>query len=222
FAAALAYNMGITLDNIRQGLRTFGTSFFQAPGRMNIFDEHPFKVILDYAHNPAAVKAICELVSRLDVSGRRTIVLAAPGDRRDEDIADIAKLAAPHFDHFICKRDDKSRGRGEDEVPQMLAATLREAGIDDSCIEVVVDEQEAVNHALASAAEGDLVLVLGDNVRRCWKQIIYFDTSSGAAPRGEVPERAVPDISLPEFDLGDEVELIVDERGVRLARELND
>ncbi|MEL6198636.1 MAG: cyanophycin synthetase [Pseudomonadota bacterium] len=222
FAAALAYNMGITLDNIRQGLRTFGTSFFQAPGRMNIFDEHPFKVILDYAHNPAAVKAICELVSRLDVSGRRTIVLAAPGDRRDEDIADIAKLAAPHFDHFICKRDDKSRGRGEDEVPQMLAATLREAGIDDSRIEVVVDEQEAVNHALASAAEGDLVLVLGDNVRRCWKQIIYFDTSSGAAPRGEVPERAVPDISLPEFDLGDEVELIIDERGVRLAREFND
>ena len=104
----------------------------------------------------------------------------------------------------------------------MLAATLRDAGVDDSQIEVVVDEQEAVNHALASAAVGDLVLVLGDDVRRCWKQIIYFDTSKGAAPRGEVPERAVPDISLPEFDFGDEVELIVDERGVRLARELND
>ncbi|MEO0345766.1 MAG: cyanophycin synthetase [Pseudomonadota bacterium] len=222
FAAALAYNMDVSLDNIRQGLRTFGTSFFQAPGRMNIFDEHPFKVILDYAHNPAAVKAICELASLLDVAGRRTIVLAAPGDRRDEDIENIARLAAPHFDHFICKRDDRARGRGDDEVPQMLAATLRDAGVDDSQIEVIVDEQEAVNHALASAAVGDLVLVLGDDVRRCWKQIIYFDTSKGAAPRGEVPERAVPDISLPEFDIGDEVELIVDERGVRLARELND
>ncbi|MDH3766811.1 MAG: cyanophycin synthetase, partial [Gammaproteobacteria bacterium] len=55
FAAGLAYSMGVSLENIRHGLRTFDTTFFQAPGRMNIYTEHPFKVILDYAHNAAAV-----------------------------------------------------------------------------------------------------------------------------------------------------------------------
>jgi len=46
FAAAMAYSFGVDLDNIRHGLRTFDTTYFQAPGRMNVFDEHPFKVIL--------------------------------------------------------------------------------------------------------------------------------------------------------------------------------
>src|SRR4030095_2372526 len=65
FAALTAYAMNVKLENIRHGLRTFDTSFFQAPGRMNIFDEHGFKVILDYAHNPAAVEAMCLMVRRL-------------------------------------------------------------------------------------------------------------------------------------------------------------
>ena len=112
FAAALAYNMNVSLDDIRHGLRTFDSTFFQAPGRMNIYDEHPFKVILDYAHNPAAVKAICGLVDRFDVDGKRIIVLSAPGDRRDEDIREIARIAAGHFDHYICRRDDSTRDEG--------------------------------------------------------------------------------------------------------------
>jgi cyanophycin synthetase len=111
FAAGLAFSLGISLENIRQGLRTFDTTFFQAPGRMNIFDELPFKVILDYAHNPAAVKTMSDLVTRLGESGRKILVLAAPGDRRDEDIAEIGKAAAGHFDLYICRQDDHLRGR---------------------------------------------------------------------------------------------------------------
>ena len=108
FAAAMAFSMGVSLDNIRQGLRTFDTSFFQVPGRMNIFDKLGFKVILDYGHNPAAVKAMCKLVDGLVQSGavrsggKRVCVLAAPGDRRDQDIYDIAKIAANSFNkNFI-------------------------------------------------------------------------------------------------------------------------
>ena len=91
FAAAMAFALGIKLDAIRQGLRTFDTTFFQAPGRMNVFNEHPFKVILDYGHNAHAVRLMADLAQRLDVSGRRIVVLAGPGDRRDEDIVAIAE-----------------------------------------------------------------------------------------------------------------------------------
>jgi len=150
FAAALAYNMDIGLEDIRHGLRTFDSSFFQAPGRTNIYDEHPFRVILDYAHNPAAVTAMCGLVDRFDVEGRKIVVLSAPGDRRDEDIREIAEIAAGHFDHFICRCDDNRRGRGEDEVAVMLKNKLLEEGISADKIEVVPDEQEATRHALES------------------------------------------------------------------------
>ena len=218
FAAALAYNMDVSLEDIRHGLRTFDSSFFQAPGRMNIYDEHPFKVILDYAHNPAAVRAVCDTVDRFEIDGRKIVVLAAPGDRRDEDIHEIAAAAAGHFDHFICRRDDNLRGRGEDEVAVMLKNRLLEEGVAAERIEVVPDEQEATSRALEIAAAGDLILVLGDNIKRSWKQIIYFN--SGAKVEDSKLKSNVV-IDLPDtdgFSFSEDIEIISDERGVRIAR----
>ena len=185
---------------------------------MNIYDEHPFKVILDYAHNPAAVHAMCDLVDRFDVPGRKIAVLAAPGDRRDEDIREIAAIAAGHFDHFICRRDDNTRGRDGDEIPRMLRERLLEAGVAADAIEIVADEQAATAHGLEIAAAGDLLLVLGDNIKRCWKQIIYFKSGevvdAAAKPTSTMAE--LPDVD--DFSFGDDVEIISDERGVRIAR----
>jgi cyanophycin synthetase len=222
FAAALAYNMDISLEDIRQGLRTFDSTFFQAPGRMNIYDEHPFRVILDYAHNPAAVQAMCDLVDRFDVDGKRIIVLSAPGDRRDEDIREIAQIASGHFDHFICRADDNRRGRGSDEVPTMLKNKLLEEGISNDQIEVIPDEQEANTRALEMAETGNLILVLGDNVKRTWKQIIYFNSGSRVDNGGN---KAVTTVDLPDFgdfSFDNDLEIISDERGVRIAREEGD
>jgi cyanophycin synthetase len=222
FAAALAYNMDIGLEDIRHGLRTFDSTFFQVPGRMNIYDEHPFKVILDYAHNPAAVSAMCNLVDRFEVEGRRIVVLAAPGDRRDEDIREIAAIAAGHFDHFICRRDDSLRGREPDEVPVMLRNKLLEMGIESDRIELIPDEQEATSKALEIAAPGDLVLVLADNTKRSWKQIIYFNSEAKVEDGGA---RTTINVELPatdDFSLDDEMDIISDERGVRIARETGD
>ncbi len=222
FAASLAYNLGVGLEDIRHGLRTFDATFFQAPGRMNIYDEHPFRVILDYAHNPAAVSAMCELVDRFDVDGRRIIVLSAPGDRRDEDIRNIAAIAAGHFDHFICRCDDNRRGRDEREVALMIKNKLLEEGIPADAIEVVPDEQEANAHALEMAEAGDLILVLGDNITRTWKQIIYFNSGSRIDKRGNKPATSVELPHFGDFSFDGDVEIISDERGVRIAREEGD
>jgi cyanophycin synthetase len=220
FAAALAFSLGKSLEDIRHGLRTFDSTYFQAPGRMNVFDEHPFRVILDYGHNAAAIASISQLVDRLETRGRRICVLAAPGDRRDEDIRAIADQAAGHYDYYICKADDHRRGRGHDEAPQMLRSRLKESGIDDSRIEVIPSEVEAVDAALAIAQEGDLVVIFGDNIKRCWKQVAQYNVAEGDSR--EVPEEAPahgfvqadPDA----FRLEPGAELIRDDRGVRIAR----
>src|SRR6202021_2405508 len=118
FAAAMSFSLGIKLDAIRQGLRTFDSTFFQAPGRMNVFNEHPFKVLFDYGHNAPAVAVMPDLAQRLDVTGRRIVVLAGPGDRRDEDLVAIARAVAGRFDHYICRRADNPRDRSAHEVPR--------------------------------------------------------------------------------------------------------
>lgn len=222
FAAALAYNMNVGLEDIRHGLRTFNTSFFQSPGRMNIYTEHPFKVILDYAHNPAAVAAMCDLVDRFEPKGKRIIVISAPGDRRDEDIEEIASIAATHFDEFICRCDDNRRGRGKDEVAVMIKDALLKHGVAADRIKVIPDEQEATSAALQMAASGDLILVLADDVKRTWKQIIYFNSQALAGDNSVKigMKKALPATS--EFTLDDSLEIISDERGVRIARESGD
>ncbi len=224
FAAVMAYAMGVKIENIRQGLRTFDASYFQVPGRTNVFDEHPFKVLFDYGHNPAAVKSMAELALRLECHGRRICVVAAPGDRRDEDIRNIARAVAG-FDHFIVRRDDNLRGRGPDEVPRMLEAELRAMGVPPERITVIPDEQQAIEAALRLARAGDLLLVFADAVSRSWKQIIYFkpDREAGAATTPRPPTRAP---ALPTLEtssgLPEGAELIQDERGVRIARAQDD
>lgn len=221
FAAAIAYSFGITLEQISQGLRTFSTSFFQAPGRMNVYDEHPFKVILDYAHNPAAIGMITDLARRIDVKGTRRMVLSMPGDRRDEDIAEAAKIASAGFDKYYCKADDNRRSRSHDEVPNLLRQGLMDNGISGDNIEVIPDEVDAIEAALNSCHEGDLLVVLGDDISRSWKQITKFGGDVPAvekeeAPSSDFPEKLYEPVEH-KFELNEGQRLVKDDRGVRIV-----
>jgi cyanophycin synthetase len=216
-AASMAYALGIKLDAIRQGLRTFDTTFFQAPGRMNVFNEHPFKVLFDYGHNAHAVGAMADLAQRLDVSGRRIVVLAGPGDRRDEDLVAIADAVAGRFDHYICRRDDGLRGRDGDEVPRIQAKALLAQGVPESAISIIPDEQKAIDAALRMGQPGDLLLVFADALTRSWKQIIKFKPEGALVP---APMRAAPVAAVQEEPAFSDYEGVVrDERGVHLPRE---
>ncbi|MFT3897102.1 MAG: cyanophycin synthetase [Thermomonas sp.] len=221
-AAAMAFSMGIKLDAIRHGLRTFDTTFFQAPGRMNVYNEHPFKVLMDYGHNAHAVGVMAELAQRLDATGRRIVVVAGPGDRRDEDLREIAAAVAGRFDHYIARRDDGLRGRDGDEVPRIIAKALQAGGVGEDAISIIPDEQQAVDAALRMAAPGDLVLVFADALTRTWKQIIRFKPDGdmpAAAPRADVPAL---DTTLDEQLVAAMEGVVRDERGLRFEREESD
>ena len=172
-AAAVAYSMGISLEHIRQGLRTFTTSFFQAPGRCNVFDEHPFRVIVDYGHNPAAMTKMVELVQSL--RHQRAIgVMMAPGDRKDEAIREIGRIAAKAFDVIIAKEDSNRRGRPPGEVARLLREGAVEGGVAPGTCHELLTEREAIELGLGMAKPGDLLVVFADDVTASWKQIIYW------------------------------------------------
>ncbi len=173
-ATAIAYAHGVSVENIRQGLRTFTTSFYQAPGRLNIFDEHPFRVLVDYGHNPAAFAAIRELVERLRPSYQRVIGMAsAPGDRRDVDIQEVGAIAGTMFDTLILKEDGDRRGRPAGEIAALMRAAAA-ASMPAAQIVTVLDELAAVRQALSIAEPGDLVVLFADDITGVWKEVIYF------------------------------------------------
>ncbi len=240
FAAAMAFSLGIKLDAIRQALRTFDTTFYQAPGRMNVFDEHPFKVIFDYGHNAHAIGVMADLAERLDVQGRRIIVISAPGDRRDEDIVAIAEVVAGRFDHYICRRDDSLRGRDGDEVPGMIAKVLRSRGVAEGAISIIPDEQEAIDAALKLGKQGDLLLIFADALARSWKQVTKFRPAGSSAaplPTGDMPAANMSKRGTRKNDTTQEEQddlnragdaaleaagFVRDERGLRFVKESDD
>ena len=61
-AAAAAWAAGAHLHDIRQGLRTFSTSFFQAPGRLNLLDVGGVRVVIDYCHNVDGMRQLADFV----------------------------------------------------------------------------------------------------------------------------------------------------------------
>lgn len=224
FAAALAFSMGKSLEDIRHGLRTFNTTFFQAPGRMNVYDEHPFRVILDYAHNADGVRYMSELARKLNVNGKRIVVIAGPGDRRDVDLDNIALAAAGKFDLYICKRDDNLRGRGPDEVPKHIAQALLANGIKEEQVKIIPNEVEAIQYGLDIAKTDDLLMIFGDAITRCWKQIIHFDTTNGVErdfsqkPLDTV--ESMLDTNEPDpFVLESGMTIVKDDRGVRIVEQ---
>ncbi|ASG67609.1 cyanophycin synthetase [Francisella halioticida] len=231
FAIAISYSMGMSLDDVRDGLRTFVTSFYQAPGRMNWFEEHLFKVLMDYGHNPAAIKLVSQMVDNMEFAGKKICVLASPGDRRDQDIIEIAATAAPYYDYFICNRDDALRGRAPDEVPRILKESLISSGVSANNIETIESEKEAVDAALAMAEEGDLVVIFADKLKRTWKQIIYFDKDSEEVYKDEKPEKKEmfsASIIAQDASLSEEISevikagIIADESGIRVVYEEED
>lgn len=221
-AAAMAFSMGIKLDAIRHGLRTFDTTFFQAPGRMNVYNEHPFKVLMDYGHNAHAVGVMADLAQRLDVAGRRLVVVAGPGDRRDEDLHAIAEAVAGKFDHYVCRRDDGLRGRDGDEVPRIIAKALQARGVSAEAITIIPDEQAAIDASLRMARSGDLLLVFADALARSWKQIIHFQPEGAVAAATARIELPPLEQTLDEAAVAAMEGVVRDERGLRFEREESD
>ncbi|HEX7186385.1 MAG TPA: cyanophycin synthetase [Thermoanaerobaculia bacterium] len=187
FATAITCALGISLENIRQGLRTFTTDFFQTPGRMNFYNELPFRVLLDYAHNAHGMTAMARMIRELTVHGRRIGVISAPGDRREEDIRELARAAAPAFDYILLREDDNRRGRPPGEVGEILRQGLLEAGFPaDRISSEIYSEEKAIQRALETAQPGDLLVLFGDKLDRTWKQVVSFGRPA-EAPVGEPP-----------------------------------
>jgi len=206
-ATAAAWAAGAHLHDIRQGLRTFTTSYFMAPGRLNMFELDGYRAVVDYAHNPPAVAALGEFVEALAqpspggrlplVSGRRIGVVATAGDRRDEDIREIGAVAARYFDALIIREDVNPRGRVRGATAALIEEGVRAgmaAGARCASVETVLDELEATRHALDMGRAGDVVVVCVDRANEVWKELQL--RQHGASSAGVAPAlRAVTDLT---------------------------
>jgi cyanophycin synthetase len=177
-AAILAATVqGMRYDDIRAGLLSFFPSPSLTPGRLNLVRVGNGRVLVDYAHNPAAIAGLIDFIGGLDAN-RRIGIITAPGDRRDEDLLTVGRLSAK-LDHVIVRDDKYRRGRAPGEISRIIAEGLRQGGLAEEHIDVVHDEEEALEHAVAYMKDNDLIFILADDVPRVLEQVQQL--SVGAA-----------------------------------------
>ena len=180
-AAAAAFAAGASLHDIRQGLRSFTTSYYLAPGRLNVTEIDGITVVVDYCHNAAGMRLLGDFVDKLTdqapddlMRHRRIGVVATAGDRRDEDMRELGAVAARHFDILVVREDKRLRGRTPGEGASLVeegARAAMEAGGRCRVVEQVRDEIEASRHALDLAGPGDLVVLCADSHTAVWSEI---------------------------------------------------
>jgi cyanophycin synthetase len=170
-------------EPIRRALGEFTSDFEQNPGRLNVFDGHGFRIILDYAHNPASLRALGEVVEALRPAAGRTIgMVSIPGDRRDADIREMGAISVGLFDQVVFRERPDGRGRRQGEVVALLGEGAEMAGARPGQVTRVISEQEATRRALEMAAPGDLVVLLPTRVEAVWEQAMRFRPRAFSRP----------------------------------------
>jgi cyanophycin synthetase len=134
----------------------------QTPGRMNIFEFRKFKVLIDFAHNPAGYRGIEDYLQNVE-SSKKIGIIAGVGDRRDEDIKECGVIAARMFDHIIIRQEKYLRGRTEQEIIDLILEGIKE-GNSTTTFEIIPVETEAIKHAIDTAEEGSFITALSDVV----------------------------------------------------------
>jgi len=182
-AVAAAHVQGIPAEAIAEGLRTFIPSAASTPGRMNVMRTERGTVIVDYAHNPAAIRGLMEFVARMP-GGRRIGVVTMPGDRRDEDLRELGELVAV-LDYVVVKEAEQyRRGRPPGEVSRLIGEGLERGGLGADRRETVEFEDAALVRAMDLMEPGDLVVILADDVPAVLAQLAPLVSSNGAPPTG--------------------------------------
>ena len=161
-AALAAYLHGFKTEDISLSLQTFIPSPAQTPGRLNVFEFKNFKVMIDFAHNPAGYLAIEDFLESIEVN-RKIGIISGVGDRRDEDIIVCGTIAARMFDHIIIRQEKHLRGRTEEEIINLLVKGIHRINPDFS-YEIISKETDAIKHAIALAQKSDYIVALSDVV----------------------------------------------------------
>ena len=157
-AVAAARALGVQVSDVRDALTSFEPGE-DNPGRINILRIGDIPVVVDFAHNPAALSAVGSFLRRH--WGREGVaVLTLPGNRTDALVVDSARAVAREFDRVVVyEQPDALRGRQPGEMTKLISSALTNVRPDIRW-ERAADLDQAITIGMALAAPADPVLLV--------------------------------------------------------------
>jgi cyanophycin synthetase len=156
------YLRGFKIEDIRSALESFIPSPATTPGRMNLFQFKNFQVLVDYAHNSAGLEQLSKFVEKMDGSPK-VGVIAGVGDRRDEDIVELGRVAARTFDEVVIRQDKNLRGRSSKDIIELLMKGINDV-IPAKKTKIIPSETEAIEYVIHHGEKGSFITICSDVV----------------------------------------------------------
>lgn len=138
----------------REGLATV-----RCPARVEVVATRP-TVIIDVAHNVAAIDALCQVLDEGFPADRRVLIFAAS---RDKDVRGMLRLVLPRFQHVVLTRYLENPRSFDPEALLEFAETIHSEnpGASATCVEVASDPASAWQRACELATPEHLVCITG-------------------------------------------------------------
>ena len=187
------YLHGFSIEDIKVAIETFIPSPSQTPGRLNMFNFNKFDVLLDYAHNPAGLRALHKYVEKLDGHPKIGIV-AGVGDRRKQDNFELGQISAEMFDEIIIRTDRNLRGKDEQELIDEIKAGILDVS-PKIPLRIIKKENEAIQHAVENAKDGSLIVVSSDVVPDALNMVMNLKEKETKSLYGNVKEE-IPNLEI--------------------------
>jgi UDP-N-acetylmuramoyl-L-alanyl-D-glutamate--2,6-diaminopimelate ligase len=171
-AMAAAAQVGLSVEQIQEGL----ASFPGVPGRMQLVQSAPFRVVVDFAHTGASLEAALQTL-RPTTQGRLVVVIGAAGNQDPSRRVGIGQVAARLADLAIFTEEDHRT-----EPLEAILETMAQAHGDPRRYVLIPDRREAIRYAIGKAQPGDTLLFSGKGHERT------LERGTEAIPWNEVDE----------------------------------
>ena len=157
---ALGEAVGLDPAAVREGLASVAV----VPGRMERIDlGQPFGLIVDFAHSPASLQVVLDLLAPLAASrgGGLIAVFGSAGERDTAKRPLMGRIAGERA-RVVVVTDEDPRGEDRDAILEAIARGAEAVGKRrDHDLLVIADRRTAIEAAIERARPGDIVLLAG-------------------------------------------------------------
>ena len=180
-AVATAFELGVPIATIAAAIATCSPP----PGRLQSvsdMEQDDISVFVDYAHTDAALENVLQAARPLvDADSQLWVVFGCGGDRDRRKRPRMAAVACANADRIVITSDNPRT-----EVAEQIVADV-ETGVPSAdlsrCVSIV-DRAAAIDHAVASAQQGDVIVIAGkghEDYQIIGRETVHFDDSEVAA-----------------------------------------
>jgi len=169
-AVAAGWALGLTAGAIKNSLQEFTSDAEDNRGRLNLYELNGVHVFVDYGHNAAGIEEIAKTLKQFK-GGSLVGCITVPGDRTDETVREVGRIAAQGFKRLIIREDADLRGRKPGDIARILCDEALLCGMKSKNIEIILPELEAFKKGLDSCVAGDTFVIFYEHIEPIEEEI---------------------------------------------------